>query len=72
MAAKKDPFKRKVLAAVPLDEDVEAHLSTLLVAGVEMIEVSEYIPSAKSYGRGITLPTEKWWALVLLAGEHND
>jgi hypothetical protein len=64
LAAKKDPFKRKVLAAVPLDEDVEAHISTLEVAGVEMMEISEYIPSAKRYGRGITLPTAKWWDLL--------
>jgi len=72
LATRKDPFKRKVLAAIPLDEDVEAHLSTLEVAGVEMIEVSEYVPSAKRYGRGITMRVEKWWGLLAVAGEHND
>jgi hypothetical protein len=50
--------KRKVHAKTPIADDLEVHISVVTTAGRKFLEVRNYIPSLKQYGRGITLPSD--------------
>ena len=52
----KDTLNRKVINSAVSAEDVEVHLSHLSFEGVNMVEIREYVPSTKTYGRGIVMP----------------
>ena len=49
-------LKRKVHTKTTVADDLELHVSTIRVAGTSLLEVRNYIPSLKQYGRGITVP----------------
>lgn len=44
----------KVQARIKKAKDLEAHVTTQFVAGVEFVEIRDYVPSTKTYGRGAT------------------
>jgi len=54
--AKRQAVKRTVLGRVPIADDREVHVSRLSTAGEGFVEIREYIPSLKEYGRGIVVP----------------
>lgn len=54
----------KLVAKIPKEPDLEAHVRTTTVAGVEYIEVRDYIPSTKTYSRGILLPKAQKTAIL--------
>jgi hypothetical protein len=47
---------RKVHSRTPVAEDSEIHVSVVRVGKVAGIEIREFQPSSKTYGRGVTLP----------------
>lgn len=51
-----NPIKRNVIERVPNGDDLEIHTSIVTVGSDRLVEVREYTPSLKSYGRGVTLP----------------
>lgn len=48
--------KRTVKQRIPVADDLEIHVSSLIVANEPFVEIRNYIPSLKEYGRGITYP----------------
>ena len=44
----------KVQAKIRKARDLEAHITTQFVAGVEFVEIRDYVPSTRTYGRGAT------------------
>lgn len=54
MTAKK--MRRKVAKRVEIAPDLELHVSHLTVAGQRLVEIRNFIPSTKEYGRGVTAP----------------
>lgn len=55
-AKKPAPIKRVVLSRIPKADDLEVHVSKATLNGVVVIDVRDYVPSLKKYGRGTTLP----------------
>lgn len=49
-------MRRKVHEKIEVAEDLEAHVSTLRVGAQTLLEIRNFIPSTKEYGRGITVP----------------
>lgn len=49
-------FDRRVIARIEEDRDLEVHVSVLTTEGHDYVEIREYVPSLKQYGRGITVP----------------
>lgn len=49
-------MRRKVAKRVEIAPDLELHVSTLTVAGQRLVEIRNFIPSTKEYGRGATAP----------------
>lgn len=52
------PVRRKVSSRLPIGDDYELHVNILAVKEDRFIEVRYYIPSTKTYGRGVVLPSE--------------
>lgn len=48
--------KRTVLKEIPKTEDVIVRISHAAVAGVEWLDIRDYVVSSGSYQRGVTLP----------------
>lgn len=51
-----DTVRRTVKHRVRVADDLEVHMSNLTVAGEHFVEIRNYVPSLKEYGRGITVP----------------
>lgn len=49
-------LRRKVHTKTQIADDLELHVSTLRVAGQTLLEIRQFIPSLKQYGRGVTVP----------------
>lgn len=47
---------RKVVATFPKFENVEVHLSTIMIGGQFHVDIREYNTLFKAYERGITIP----------------
>ncbi len=47
---------REVLAKVTKAPDLEVHTCRARIDGVVVLDIREYVPSLKQYGRGTTLP----------------
>jgi hypothetical protein len=50
------PIFRQVLAKVTKADDLEVHTCKARLDGVVVLDIRDYIPSTKTYGRGTTLP----------------
>jgi hypothetical protein len=48
--------RRKVIQRETVAPDLELHVTRVAVAGEIFIEVRNYVPSLKQYGRGVTFP----------------
>lgn len=48
--------KRKVISREKVADDLELHVTRISVSGEIFIEVRNYVPSLKEYGRGVTFP----------------
>jgi len=48
--------KPEIFAEVELAPDLHLHVRTTHEAGVDLIDIRQYVPSLKAYGRGITVP----------------
>lgn len=51
-----ETFTREVRWVYHKTGDLEVHLSRLSIADETFLDVREYVPSRKMYGRGLTLP----------------
>jgi hypothetical protein len=47
---------REVLAKVTKADDLEVHACKARIDGVVVLDIRDYIPSTKTYGRGTSLP----------------
>lgn len=47
---------REVLAKVVKAEDLEVHTCRVVIGGVTVLDIRDYVPSAGEYGRGTSLP----------------
>lgn len=61
-------MKRKVHTKTPIADDMEVHTSTVRAAGEVFLEIRQYIPSLKQYGRGVTLPSTHEVIMDITAG----
>lgn len=53
-----NPVKRKVISRFPVAPDLEIAVSMLSVKDERMLEIRNFVPSQKSYGRGVVIPAE--------------
>lgn len=44
----------KVRARIKKERDLETHIRTQFVAGTEFVELRDYVPSTKTYSRGVS------------------
>ena len=51
------PRSRKVISREVIAEDLELHVVREFRAGTPYIEIRQFIPSLKEYGRGVTFPS---------------
>lgn len=51
-----NPMRRRVLHRLPVAEDLEIHVSTVTIARAPYVEVRNFTPSLKVYGRGVIVP----------------
>lgn len=65
------PINRKVLAIVSKAEDLEVHTCKASLNGVTVLDIRDFIPSTKTYGRGTTLPWNTETLKVLEAAVRN-
>lgn len=61
------PINRKVLAIVSKAEDLEVHTCKASMNGVTVLDIRDFVPSTKTYGRGTTLPWNTETLKVLAA-----
>ena len=47
---------RKVLSVAPKADDLEVHFCKATLGDVTVLDIRDYIPSTKNYGRGVTMP----------------
>lgn len=45
--------KPRLLSKIPKGNDLETHVRALFVGGIEFVELRDYIPSTKTYSRGV-------------------
>jgi hypothetical protein len=45
--------KPKLIGKIKKENDLETHIRALWVGGVEFVELRDYIPSTKTYSRGV-------------------
>lgn len=64
----KKPAKVAVLQTIPKATDLECHLRIVEVEGVRVVELRDYIPSLKEYGRGYWVPLETESIFSLING----
>lgn len=43
----------KIRARIKKERDLETHVRTMFVAGTEFVELRDYVPSTKTYSRGV-------------------
>jgi hypothetical protein len=55
----KKPASARVVQVVEKGPDLECHLRVVEVEGVKVVELRDYIPSLKTYGRGYWMPLEE-------------
>ena len=65
-------IERQVLRVIEKYPDVEVHVSKIKVEGKSFVEIREYIPSLKGYGKGVTLPTDLLYDLNEALGDFED
>lgn len=46
------------------NDDVEVHVRRLEIGGLDVVEVRDYFPRIKSYGRGLNMPASKTGELI--------
>ena len=64
----KKPASARVVQAIDKAADLECHLRVVDVEGVKVVELRDYIPSLKSYGRGYWIPLEEAKIFSLING----
>jgi hypothetical protein len=64
----KRPASTRVVQNVEKSTDLECHLRVVEVEGVKVVELRDYIPSLKSYGRGYWVPLEEAKIFSLING----
>lgn len=47
------PFRAKIMAKIPKARDLELHVRVAKIDGLELVDLRDYIPSLKQYGRGV-------------------
>lgn len=47
------PYRDKVMAKIPAGPDIELHVRTVKVDGLELVDLRQYIVSQETYGRGV-------------------
>lgn len=62
----KSPAKTRVVQTIPKAADLECHMRVVEIEGVRVVEMRDYIPSLKTYGRGYWVPlrTDEVFALI--------
>lgn len=55
MAAKTNA-KPQVLETIPKGTDLEVHIRVVTIGDVSYVEMRDYVPSLKEYGRGYWIP----------------
>lgn len=53
---KKDGVERKVTRAIDVGDDLQMHVSVLIIDGERFLDLRNFIPSAQTYGRGVVAP----------------
>jgi hypothetical protein len=57
--------KPKVMSKLRKEADLEAHVRTQWAGGHEFVEIRDYIPSTKTYGRGFVIERNKLGDLIV-------
>jgi hypothetical protein len=65
------PIMRQVLGRVTKADDLEVHTCKARLDGVTVLDIREYVPSLRQYGRGTTLPWTTGTLEVLRAALRN-
>lgn len=65
------PIQREVLGKVTKADDLEVHTCRARMNGVTVLDIREYVPSLKQYGRGTTLPWNTETLKVMRASLRN-
>lgn len=58
---------REVIARVKKAEDLEVHTCRARVDGVTVLDIRDYVPSTREYGRGTSLPWNTETRKILMA-----
>lgn len=49
----------KIRARIKKERDLETHVRTQFVAGTEFVELRDYVPSTKTYSRGVAFESHQ-------------
>lgn len=66
MARTAASIKRRVHGRIPKGSDLEVHVSTITPpkSDEEFLDIRDYVPSTKTYGRGVVIPYEALDSLI--------
>ncbi len=53
------PATQRILVSTRKAKDLEAHVRTVDVDGVRVVEIRDFIPSLGEYGRGYWIPADR-------------
>lgn len=51
-------MRRQVKTRIRLTEDLEVHISVLTVDKEHFVEIRQFVPSSRTYLRGVLLPSD--------------
>lgn len=56
MTASANPATLTVIGSIERGPDLTVRVRRVKIAGLDMIDIREYVPSSETYGRGILVP----------------
>lgn len=52
------PIRDKVIAKITVAKDLQLHIKHTRADGLEMVNIRQFVPSSKAYGKGVVFETK--------------
>lgn len=67
-----NPVKSKIIETIPKAEDLKLAVRTVKIEGVEYIDIRDYVPSTKTFGKGVLFRRHVLPDLVIALGKLDE